>query len=99
MVDPALHRTSAEDAIVVQCPVEGMTALPFGEDAFAKRMATVLSPSHAVQSPQLSNAAQAATDRLADKFQLLVKLGGNCSLMPVKSWKFGAPVPERYTDG
>jgi hypothetical protein len=31
----------------------------------------------------------------AQKFQLLVKLGGNCSLMPVKAWKFGAPTPAR----
>jgi hypothetical protein len=61
----------------------------------SKRMATVLSPSHAIQSPQLSNVAQAAAHRLAQKFQLLVKLGGNCSLMPAKIWKFGAPVPER----
>ena len=28
-------------------------------------------------------------------FQLLVAPAGNCSLMPVKTWKFGAPTPER----
>ena len=33
--------------------------------------------------------------RDAQKFQLLEKLGGNCSLMPVKAWKFGAPTPAR----
>jgi hypothetical protein len=33
--------------------------------------------------------------RLAQNFKLLVKLGGNCSLIPVKTWKFGAPTPAR----
>jgi hypothetical protein len=36
-----------------------------------------------------------ATVATAQKFQLLVKLGGNCSWMPVKAWKFGAPTPTR----
>src|ERR1700730_16418005 len=44
------------------------------------------------ESPQLSNSAQAAAHRLAQKFQPLVKLGGSCIWMPGKIWKLGAPV-------